>query len=77
MKFEQLDGRWLLKDTSGCLVGRFSSRFIVPAGKTLLSAYVAAILVRKRQDSEPEYQVNCRCDQWEVIVPALVLSPRA
>ena len=37
---------------------------------------LVAVVVRNRDDSDPEYRKNMRCEQWEVIVPELVFEPQ-
>jgi ATP-dependent DNA helicase RecQ len=40
-----------------------------------VSGKVSAVLVWKREDSEPEFASYLKCDQWEVVVPELVFGP--
>jgi ATP-dependent DNA helicase RecQ len=42
-----------------------------------LSGQVKAVIVRRREDSEPEYHAALRCDRWEVVLPELVFEPEA
>jgi ATP-dependent DNA helicase RecQ len=65
-----------LTDMHGNIVGRMSKAFTPPRGMQFLSGRVLAIVVRKREDSEAQYQDRCRCDKWEVVVPELVFAPR-
>jgi len=44
-------------------------------GMRCIAASVAAIIVREREDSEPEYHARLRCERWEVVVPDLVFGP--
>lgn len=46
-----------------------------PAGMDCITASVAVIIVREREDSEPEYHDRLRCERWEVVVPDLVFAP--
>ena len=65
-----------LRDDSGNTVGRMSRSFTVPRGMRCLSARVSAIVVRRREVAEPEFQFQSpRCDSWEVVVPELVFVP--
>jgi ATP-dependent DNA helicase RecQ len=70
------EGRFELTDTSGHAVGRMSRGFTIPRGTEFISGRVAAIIVRKREDSGVEYQNQSRCDAWEVVVPELVFAPK-
>ena len=67
--------RWELVDDKGRTVGRLSRSFALPAGMRCVAARAAAIIVRRRQDAEPEYRDLPRCERWEVVVPELVLEP--
>ena len=66
--------RWELVDDNGAIVGQLASSFTPPAGMRFVSASVLAIVTWRREDSEPQYQTNLRCDFWEVVVPELVFE---
>ena len=66
--------RWELVDDKGTVVGQLASSFIPPAGMRCVSASVLAIATWRREDSEPQYQTNLRCESWEVVVPELVFE---
>lgn len=72
----ECEGRSELTDARGNVIGRMSKAFTIPRGTEFLSGRVAAIIVRKREDSGVEYQDRFRCDSWEVVVPELVFSPQ-
>jgi hypothetical protein len=36
---------------------------------------VTAVLVRGRDEGDPEYRDLAQCERWEVIVPELVFEP--
>jgi ATP-dependent DNA helicase RecQ len=63
---------WELTGLDGQAVCRLARAFTPPAGLGLLSAKVLAIVVRYREDAEPEYQDHLRCDAWELVIPELV-----
>lgn len=65
-----------LIDQAGCIVGRLSRNFSMTPGMVFDSGRVVAIVVRKREDSEADYQSHCRCDTWELVVPELVFVRR-
>lgn len=69
------EDRWEITDQHGDTVGRLSRAFHPPADMQCLSVKVTAIIVRRREDSEPEYQDHFRCDQWELAIPELVFMP--
>ena len=76
VKLVARDGRWDLMDSTGCVVGRLSRGFSIAQDMELLSARVAAIVVNKREDADPEFQDRVRCEKWEVVVPELVFTPK-
>ena len=66
---------WELADLNGKTIGRLARGFKHPPKMICVLAYVAAIIVRRREDSEPEYRNHARCEQWEVVLPELVFEP--
>lgn len=68
-------GHWELVDRSGRTVGRFARAFQVPANHRCLHASVAAVIVRRRQDTAEDYLSSVRCEEWEVVMPDLVFAP--
>lgn len=68
----QQDGKWMLRDRHGQDVGRLSSHFRHPENRICLEARVTAILVRRKEDSEEQYQQQMRNELWELVVPELV-----
>ncbi len=68
-------GHWALVDRKGNTVGRLARAYAPPAGTGCITASVAAIILREREDSEPQYRSHARCERWEVVVPDLVFEP--
>ena len=66
---------WELANQRGIVVCRLAEGFKPPEGMRCIRATVYAVVVRRREQSGPEYQEKLRCDQWEVIVPELVFEP--
>jgi ATP-dependent DNA helicase RecQ len=75
VRLRQRQGRWELVDDKGNVVGRLSRGYTTPAGMSCIAARVAAAVVRKRDDAEPEYRDRPRCERWEVVVPEQVFEP--
>ena len=50
-------------------------RRILETAKKLDEAGVGAIVMRRREDSQPQFLDKIRCDRWEVVVPELVFVP--
>ena len=68
---------WELTNQRGTVVGRLAKGFKPPDGMRCIRATVHAVLVRRRDQSEPEYQEGHKCDRWEIVVPELVFEPSA
>lgn len=66
---------WELTDATGATIGRLSKGFTAPPAMTCLFGRVEAIMVRLRDDAEPEYRGHSRCERWEVVLPELVFEP--
>lgn len=67
--------RWQLLDGNGAIVGELARSYQPPEGMHCAYATVLAIATWDRDSSEPEYQPNLCCDNWEVVLPELVFEP--
>ncbi len=67
--------RWELLDRDGTVVGQLASNFAPPDGMSCTSATVLAVVTWDKEKSEPQFQGNFRCENWEVVVPELVFEP--
>lgn len=67
--------RWLIHDSAGMPVGRLAQSYEPPPGTDFVRGEVAAVLVRRREDSSTDYQDRLRRDRWEVVLPDLVFWP--
>ncbi|MBK6974202.1 MAG: RecQ family ATP-dependent DNA helicase [Sterolibacteriaceae bacterium] len=67
--------RWMLHDRNGETIGQLARAYLPPSGMTCIAARVAAVVVRKRDDGDPEYRDRIRCDTWEIVLPELVFEP--
>jgi ATP-dependent DNA helicase RecQ len=64
-----------LRDVDGATVGRLAKRFKPPDDMHCIDAKVSAVVVWRREWTDPEYADAVRCDQWEVVVPEVVFEP--
>jgi ATP-dependent DNA helicase RecQ len=62
------------QDGQGQVVGRLAKAFVLAANTRCVSAKVVALVTRWREDSEEEYQDRILVDEWEVVLPELVLE---
>ena len=75
LRLQREHEHWALVDGRGNTVGWLARAYAPPADMSCVEASVAAIIVREREDSDPEYQDRLRCERWEVVVPDLVFTP--
>jgi ATP-dependent DNA helicase RecQ len=68
-------GQRRLKDCQGRVVGRLAQGYQAPSDMECRSARVAAVLVRREQDSGEDYRKHLKCPRWEVVIPELIFSP--
>jgi ATP-dependent DNA helicase RecQ len=64
---------WLLHDAQGHPIGRMSASFALPAGRACQRISVRAVLQRRRDQTDAEYQHLYPVDRWELVLPELVL----
>lgn len=75
LQMARLDGRWVLKDHRGLIVGRLSQKFKMPAGE-IEEVRVSAIVHRsKRQCWGTEWESRCQVDNWEVVLCQISIRP--
>jgi ATP-dependent DNA helicase RecQ len=67
--------RWLLLDDAGNCVARLARSYLISEGVTCITARVAAVLVRRREDVQPDFLDRIRCERWELVLPELVFAP--
>ncbi len=72
LQMRERNGGWEIADSAGTMVGRLAKKFSPPVGMGLQRACVFAVVHRRREDSEPQYQLSIKCDSWEVVLPLLV-----
>ncbi|QXP88711.1 hypothetical protein [Methylococcus capsulatus] len=65
----------LLNDAGGNTVGRLARAFDPPKGMICIQARAAAIIIRRRDETEADYLSRVCCDAWEVVIPELVFEP--
>lgn len=75
LRLQREGDRWVLVDSEGNNVGRLARAFSSPSNMKCVAVHVAAIIIRRREDTEPKYLDSVRCDRWEVVLPELVFEP--
>lgn len=66
--------RWHLKDANGDSLGRMARSFAFPENTRFARAEIAAILGRRKDDSDETFHHTLRQDKWEVVVPEIVFE---
>jgi ATP-dependent DNA helicase RecQ len=74
LEIRQNGERLELRDREGLVVGRLAKAYSIPSGQYCVEARVVAIVTRRREDTDADYLDSVKCDQWEVVVPELVLD---
>jgi ATP-dependent DNA helicase RecQ len=75
LSLDMQDRKTLLKNGQGRVVGRLAQGYQFPSGMDCHAARVAAILVRREQDSDKDYRDHLQCARWEVVIPELIFAP--
>jgi ATP-dependent DNA helicase RecQ len=69
------DGKhWQISDAQGRPLCRLSRAFTPPDGTQFLRGEIAAILSWRRKDGDEDFDRHLQRDDWEVILPELVLE---
>ena len=71
LRLEQVGETLQLYNAEGEVVGRLSKDFKLNCSPGSVKAKVLSIIVRKREDSEGEFQERLRCSSWEVVLSDL------
>lgn len=69
---ERRDGKWMILDEAGRVLGRMSGNWAPPDGTALVSGKVGAIVRWRKADNEERYQTYIKRDEWETVLPELV-----
>ena len=64
---------WHLHADTGEVVGRLATGYTPPDGADL-RARVHAVATWSSEASEPQFRPGYRCDNWEVVVPELIVD---
>ena len=64
---------WQLHATAGQVVGRLAKGYTPPEGSDL-RARGHAVATWSSEASEPQFRPGYRCDDWEVVVPELIVD---
>lgn len=69
---ERREGKWMIFDMQGRVLGRMAGNWAPPEGTYLVSGKVGAIVRWRKSDSEDAFQVYIKRDDWETILPEFV-----
>jgi ATP-dependent DNA helicase RecQ len=68
------DHPYSIRDAKGRSIGRMAKSFSAPPNTKFLRGEVAAIVRRRKEDSDEAFHHTLRRDAWEVVVPELVFE---
>ena len=75
LSLREEQGRLELTNPHGQVVGRLARGYQPPRDMVCMSAQVAAICWRRKEDADPEFLNLYRSESWELVVPELVYAP--
>jgi ATP-dependent DNA helicase RecQ len=75
LRLERQGEAWTLLDAQGCAVGRLAKAFSLPDAVAVESVRVVAVVVRRRDETLPEYLGAVRHERWETVLPEIVWVP--
>ena len=75
LRVRQQSNWWELVDRRGVVVGTLARGFEPPTDMRCIDATVTALVSWSHKHSDPQYQKQLQCDDWEVVVPELVFEP--
>ena len=75
LQIRHRNDRWEILDLRGVVVGVLAGSFEVPNGMRCVEASVSAIATWGKNQSDPQYTSELKCDRWEVVIPDLVFEP--
>ncbi|MBA4274740.1 MAG: hypothetical protein C0436_03700 [Alphaproteobacteria bacterium] len=73
---ERREGKWLVIDLQGRVLGRMAGAWAPPEGTSLVSGKVGAIVRWRKADSDEAFQAHIKRSDWETILPEFVFRRR-
>ncbi len=69
---ELREGKWLLRDVQGSVLGRMAGSWAPPQGTHLVFGKIGAIVRWRKTDNEEAFQTYIKRREWETILPEFV-----
>ena len=66
---ERREGKWMILDKQGRLLGRMAANWAPPKGTHLVSGKVGAIVRLRKADNEEAFQTYIKRTEWATILP--------
>ncbi|WP_444465234.1 RecQ family ATP-dependent DNA helicase [Rhodobacter capsulatus] len=66
------EGRWLILDEKGRVLGRMAGTWAPPEGTSMVSGKVGAVVRWRKADNEEQYRTYIKREDWETILPEFV-----
>lgn len=73
---ERSEGKWMILDAQGRVLGRMAGSWGPPESTDLVSGKVGAIVRWRKSDSEEAFQTYIKRGEWETVLPELVFRGR-
>jgi ATP-dependent DNA helicase RecQ len=68
------DGKWMILDAGGQVLGRMAGSWAPPVGGSLVSGKIGAIVRWRKSDNDERFQSYIKREEWETVVPEFVFS---
>jgi len=68
----QREGKWLILDVKGRVLGRMAGNWAPPEGTSMVSGKIGAVVRWRKSDSDSQYQTYIKREDWETILPEFV-----
>ncbi len=76
LKLARQEGKWVLIDADGRLLGRMANTWQPPLGNVFEKGQVGAIVNWRKVDNKEEFHAALSRDSWETVLPELVFRPQ-
>lgn len=70
----QVEGRWLILDEGGVVIGRMAQSYRPPTGLHFIRGTARAFIQWRKVDNSEEFQGTIRRETWEVVLPEFVFG---
>jgi ATP-dependent DNA helicase RecQ len=74
ISLQNRDGKWMILDTGGQVLGRMAGSWAPPVGGSFVSGKIGAIVRWRKSDNDERFQAFIKREEWETVLPELVFG---